>query len=550
MSRKEIKMKAKRLTLVALLLGSMMMASCGQNGDSQILSSYSSSEKESEDDYYPPAYLWSEDNSTCTAVRVSKSDEAKKESETVNATYEIVKPASRSKGLGRYTAKFVNPAFKTQYKDVDIAPCFHAEAKVDFKSMVIVDPSTDDFFDLSYTFSWYDDFFGQSGLVYNKELAIVSLGANLTLDNKANANAFYLTTGFEDLYLSPDYDKPLERDSLLYVLGHKKIGEEDVFSIGLNGFNYGPSWEANLLLGKEGNAIGFQSASDKLKEAFLSYFEEHRGDSNKVWITGYSRSASIANIFLEEALDEGALEEEKVYAYLFETPAVMAKENVREHPSIRNLINSHDAVTAVYPEEYGLIRAGVDLEIYDERIDEYASNFDPKIKLPAFSPQDGYYENEEELLSFFIKQLMSEKSDYMKEAYPDVYDLATRTNFVDGYQEHLSYLIGLFFTMNADVLPALKEKIAKMSMWEMLGLLDETKLYEFLSSTLDECGQSYDEIKLQGAVSCVLNYLKVVNAPLAAMLLNKEASASIARLIQYHAPEVTLPLLLQYGVNE
>lgn len=65
-----------------------------------------------------PTYIWSEDNSTCTATRTCKRDASHKETETVNSTYETTGSCGEP-GTITYTAMFANTAFVPQTKDVE-----------------------------------------------------------------------------------------------------------------------------------------------------------------------------------------------------------------------------------------------------------------------------------------------------------------------------------------------------------------------------------------------------------------------------------------------
>ena len=68
-----------------------------------------------------PTYSWNYDHSTCTAKRECTINRYHVESETVNSTYEVIdEPTETANGLGRYTAVFINSAFRTQTYDVTI----------------------------------------------------------------------------------------------------------------------------------------------------------------------------------------------------------------------------------------------------------------------------------------------------------------------------------------------------------------------------------------------------------------------------------------------
>ena len=66
-----------------------------------------------------PTYTWSADNSKVTASRTCKNDASHVETETVNTTGEVTKPATcTEKGETTYTATFTNTAFAKQTKTV------------------------------------------------------------------------------------------------------------------------------------------------------------------------------------------------------------------------------------------------------------------------------------------------------------------------------------------------------------------------------------------------------------------------------------------------
>ena len=75
--------------------------------------------------YGEPSYEWSDDNSTCTAVRVCVNDEDHLEIETVEASHTRVEPSCTEEGKDTYTATFKNPAFAQQVKEIVIEAISH-----------------------------------------------------------------------------------------------------------------------------------------------------------------------------------------------------------------------------------------------------------------------------------------------------------------------------------------------------------------------------------------------------------------------------------------
>lgn len=67
------------------------------------------------------SYVWALDNSSVTATRVCAHDAKHIETEVKETDYEVVTPAtSENPGVGRYTADFVNDAFVTQTKNIEL----------------------------------------------------------------------------------------------------------------------------------------------------------------------------------------------------------------------------------------------------------------------------------------------------------------------------------------------------------------------------------------------------------------------------------------------
>ncbi len=73
-----------------------------------------------------PHYVWSDDNSSCTAERVCELNSSHIDKETVSSSYEVtIEPTTTSDGEGTYTASFSKDYFLTQTKTVVIPPIGH-----------------------------------------------------------------------------------------------------------------------------------------------------------------------------------------------------------------------------------------------------------------------------------------------------------------------------------------------------------------------------------------------------------------------------------------
>ena len=412
-----------------------------------------------------------------------------------------------------------------------------------FDSLILRDPDTGRSFDINYQLSYKDSYFDNSGSTLNKKLLPVSLGTTLIHPYKDKCTDFFTTTGYTDLYFSPDYDVPMTKDSSEFLFAHKQIGEYEMFAVGISGFAYGKQWINNLVWGKEGNASGFQVASDKVKASFLTYFNEHKKENNKLWVTGYSRSAAIADIFLEEILDDGLIPEDNLYSYLFEPPAVMVESTVKPHPAIRNIINHADAVVNALPSKFGFIRPGVDVDIYNSKADSIVRDFDSRLSLATFTPISGYFSDEKGCIKYLLNSLLA--YDPKKE---DVKDMATREHYVDNYQDSFEYAMTLAFSIKSSTQTYIMNSIANMSSSDISSLLSGDNLYLFLKGQLDTCQETYDDDKLHNTCSMLVYFVTTVNpSGLAFLYLNKDSIVnSVMRTVQFHGPEVELPLIIKY----
>ncbi|MBO4217971.1 MAG: hypothetical protein J5887_00475 [Erysipelotrichaceae bacterium] len=63
-------------------------------------------------------YIWSNDNTTCTAIRVCQANGEHQETETVSCQVTVIEPTATEDGRIIYTATFQNPAFEKQEKEV------------------------------------------------------------------------------------------------------------------------------------------------------------------------------------------------------------------------------------------------------------------------------------------------------------------------------------------------------------------------------------------------------------------------------------------------
>lgn len=270
--------------------------------------------------------------------------------------------------------------------------------------------------DYSATFYYTDDYFARSAInesvsgqkvpwteLDNASLATCSLdfavasytsaegdvisATSRTWDNSdysekdKNVIAFLSTCGFEDIKPSDTYYVEPSSDSIAYTIANKKITvwDEDsqtnkeytLVAVGIRGAGYGPEWASNVTVGDsnnpsvEGRHKGFDDSALQVVSGLEDYIAEYNisGDV-KYWVSGFSRSAAVANLtagYITDRASEFNTQQKDIYGYTYECPqCAESSENALAYKNIHNIINQMDLVPRVSPSEFHHQRLGVD----------------------------------------------------------------------------------------------------------------------------------------------------------------------------------------------
>ena len=223
-----------------------------------------------------------------------------------------------------------------------------------------------------FSFVYSDSFFFQNenGIDFFRELALASLSAAMSGYSdirKISTNAGYTATlpaddysrayNIHELYSTlkfsgPEfynYDKPLNdaSDKVAFSIAHKYInageteddtsrGEDTVIAVVVRGGCYGAEWASNFNVVNgsdfDSDHYGFKMAADEVEAKVNSYVAALNQKDNgirgqlKVWITGYSRGAAVANKVAHDFNQNGVGGREihtgNMYAYTFATPNI------------------------------------------------------------------------------------------------------------------------------------------------------------------------------------------------------------------------------------
>ena len=389
-----------------------------------------------------------------------------------------------------------------------------------------------------------DAFFKEDAKNFNQELALLSLGNTFTTASADLIEAFYGRLQFDTNIKYTGYvDDPTE-DSIGYSFAHKKIDDSDLIAISIRGFNYGKEWSNNFLVGETGNHEGFQARSNEIYSDLKNEIEFHNYQNVKLWITGYSRGGGISNVLSHQILSSNEIDvaQEDMYVYTFEAPRGLSEENAVAYPNVHNIINNADLVTYLAPEQYGLYRCGVDVQIYSasSNLSRLLYDFDKDIVLPEFTP-NANYANEQECIAWMINEITKE----LDTSDPDnaASTAHTRVDYVNNYQTGIRYMMGLFFSLNSSTTNKIMENLNGLDATGMFMLLGDDGIYNFLKPILDEDNVNYNDEDLKANCAVMTKFLRNNLVLLMGTLMDNSGMDNLKRILYMHAPEAEYVLL-------
>ena len=224
------------------------------------------------------------------------------------------------------------------------------------------EPATD-----SYYYS--DGYLSASGSQPSQELLTMSMVlalASMEIGGDSYITALLDDIGYTDI-ATADMTVAPTIDTIGTAIAHKRVGGHDVVAVSIRGNKYGAEWASNLTAGAQGNIEGFDHAAEKVIARIKEYIAEHRLNNVKLWIAGYSRAGSVADltgVYINEHPDEFSTTADDLFVYCFEAPRCCASD--KKYNNIFCVSNKNDVITYVYPESWGLYTNGVDIVTGDD----------------------------------------------------------------------------------------------------------------------------------------------------------------------------------------
>lgn len=238
-----------------------------------------------------------------------------------------------------------------------------------------------------------DDWFLLDSYTYNHELATMSLGlamagfesAPYAENGDKRIRALYQSLGFNDetyhcenYGVSDDGDVGIAISSKTILDGNS--APVTLMAVTLRGGGYGDGgWAGNFAVGASGvYHDGFHTAAVYARNAVSSYIADNKIDRKTVrlWLTGYSRSAAVANLLSASLSVNGVCKRANIYTYTFATPSNQQMQYFSSsYDNIFNIVNPIDIVPMVPPTQWNFGKQGTtyQLNFFGTETPEYST---------------------------------------------------------------------------------------------------------------------------------------------------------------------------------
>ena len=270
--------------------------------------------------------------------------------------------------------------------------------------------------DLTDSYIYTDSFFDKSAYETDQHLAIASMIlAEVSISSKdvdyseksKNIKEFLNQIGFKDVEVNQYYQEKMLMNSLGVAVAYKEMGDTVLLAIVPRSAGYEAEWGGNFNVGSSGLHEGFKIGRDIALGFAKNYVANHQevfnGKKVKVWTSGYSRGAGVANL-IGAALDDDSVgyigidvDPENIYDYSFGTPLTAASDldpRNDKYNNIHNYFSDYDPVSMMPFSQWGFQRFGQDVALDVHNTDtkskmlEYLSNTNSQVYQSYITSQD------------------------------------------------------------------------------------------------------------------------------------------------------------------
>lgn len=413
-----------------------------------------------------------------------------------------------------------------------VVPDIKVDISTDTKSII-----TNKEYTLTATYD--DKYFKADDKVFNKDLATLSLVASCATASKERINKLYQDISYESVFLSESYNEEPTTNSIAFSFANRG----KVVSIAIRGFEYKKEWANNFKIGLEGNHLGFEESAQKVYTELKTYLADHKLNNSKIWLTGYSRGGAVANLLSSMILEDHDISLDAFYGYTFEAPKGVLKENAKDYKNLFNLVNSADPVQYLALEEFNFARNGVDIEIFNPEVATLLSSFNEELKIDAFISMKDYAETPDQLPQAIINDILKFAGDGNIPSSKD------RKEFLDNYSEQIGYIVSLIFMLSDEVLENIKNDVSKMTLLQLMNLLNADGLYDFITPYLTDAKVAYVGAILYSSIQSMLNFVKGPALNIVSKALDKDNQKDFVFMLYMHDPLSTYVLLQNYEVK-
>lgn len=273
------------------------------------------------------------------------------------------------------------------------------------------------------TYYYSDEYFKESGKIDNEHL--LSMSYNLALSTFEIRNSSYSKNLLEEIgfkgFKAYDMEEKPTLDTIGTVIAYKEVDGKNIIAVAIRGEKYDSEWGNNFIVGKSGNAKGFNDTSNKTIDRIKDYIEENNLENNKIWMVGYSRAGTISDlvgVYINNNLNEFKTTADDLYIYTFEAPAASIDNTI--YDNIYTVRSINDLIPFVYPKEWGFYTNGKIINIGEAKSITTYAGLEEQEEYSVIAMQQFYGE----FFSWLTSRLDRETYvEYLEEPVSKIFDI-------------------------------------------------------------------------------------------------------------------------------